>query len=268
MTRKRRIAARSIAILVASTLCACTGHTGPKRTITAQTKSHYIVGMDELLSGNYTEAITAFQQVVKSPGYIKYAALARLRIGDSLFLQEKYDAAIEHYRAFIKQYEGNANVGYARFRIGHAFFEQIPSDWFLAPPSHERQQIFVKHAANSLRRFVALYPTHRLVNQAQEMLDDCERKLYEHELYVAQFYFKRQKPAGVVQRLETAFRKFPDLAGTEDNYMMLANAYAKTKRVDEATAMYQAYLDRFPSGVFGDQATESLEVLRSKNGGK
>jgi outer membrane protein assembly factor BamD len=255
----------SVTALVAVGLLVSACSTTPtrSRSATAQAKDRYLVGIDEMTSGNYTEAIVAFQQVVKSPGYIKYSAMARLRIGDCLFLQEKYDAAIEHYRSFLKQYEADPNAPYARFRIGHAFYEQIPAEWFLAPPAHEREQNFARNAANALRRFVTLYPAHHLVAGAREMLDDAERKLYDHEIYVAEFYRSRDKYAGVVLRLEKAFSKFPDLAGTEDNYMMLGQAYARNSQVPQAVATYQAYLERFPGGEFRDQATVSLDALAS-----
>lgn len=260
-----QLVARTTQVVVLVLLCAACGTRPPVRTVSLndQARARYYLGMGELVDGNHAEAIQAFQQVARSPGYIKYAALARLRIGDALFLQEKFDAAIENYRAFTKQFEGDANVGYAVFRIGHAFYEQIPSEWFLAPPAHEREQLHVRNATRSLRRFVSLYPSHRLVNQAQTMLDECERKQYDHELYVARFYHSREKPAGVVIRLERAFENYPDLAATEDNYLMLAKAYAQTARLKQAEAMYQAYLDRFPGGEYRDQAEQSLTTLRS-----
>ncbi len=261
----RRLKGISWALATGLLVAACANTPVRRRSATDQARDRYQVGVDELVSGNYTEAIIAFQQVVKSPGYIKYAALARLRIGDCLFLQEKYDAAIEHYRSFLKQYEGDPNAAYARFRIGHAFYEQIPADWFLAPPSYEREQNFARNAVNALRRFVMLYPAHRLVADARVMLDDAERKLYEHEIYVARFYHSRDRHAGVVLRLETAFDKFPDLAGTEENYMMLAQAYARTSRMARAEATYEAYLERFPGGDYRSEARESLDVLRQKN---
>lgn len=233
--------------------------TDQKATPTSKALARYIIGMDELVSGNYTEAVVHFQRVMRSPGYVKYAALARLRVADALFLQEKFDAAIQTYRGFIRQYEANPNVGYARYRIGHAYFEQIPSEWFITPPAFERQQTFVRQAAQELRRFLQLYPGDRLASKAQEMLDECERLMYEHELYVARFYNKRDKFEGVVLRLERAFRNYPDFATTEDNYMMLAQAYAKSARVAQARSMYEAYLDQYPNG---DRRTEAQERLQ------
>jgi len=253
-----------VAIVLGAIVVGCgTTHGSQQTSITDRARARYVTGMQELVAGNYTEAIMEFNQVAKNPGYVSYAALARLRVGDALFLQEKYDAAIEVYRSFLKQFEGNSNTGYARFRIGHAYYEQIPADWFLAPPVYERQQTAIISAKRALQRFVDLYPAHKLVVKAKALLGQCRKKLYAHEIYVARFYRKRDKPAGVVQRLEWAFRNFPELAGTEDNYLALAQALAKTSAVRKAAAMYEAYLERFPKGRYRQQAIESLRVLNS-----
>jgi outer membrane protein assembly factor BamD len=226
-------------------------------------KSRYLEGIESLQSGDYEEAIGLFKQVMRVPGYVRLAANARLRIADSLFLQEKFEQAIATYRAFLREYEGDENAPYAQFRIGNAYYEQIPSDWFMAPPRHERQQNAVRQAAAALKQFVRLYPTSPLTEQAQVMLDDCEQQLYAHEAYVASFYYKREKPAGVVQRLERAFDKYPEHAGTEDNYLMLAKAYTLTDRIGSAESVYEAYLDRFPDGQFRRDAAESLDAIRA-----
>jgi len=249
-------------------LGACAGSCASTQANQAATPSdlaraRYNAGMAELEAGNYTESIQEFSQVVRSPGYVKYGALARLRIADALFLQEKYDAAIENYRVFLQQFTGNPNAGYARFRIGHALYEKIPAVWFLSPPAHEREQRHVRAAGQALRRFVSLYPTNRMTGRAQELLDSCDRILYEHELYVAEFYREREKPAGVVLRLERAFQNYPDLAGTEDNFMMLAQAHAQTGRLGRAKLIYEAYMERFPGGEYRDQAQSSLDAIQT-----
>ena len=78
-------------IFLASVLTGCGPHKSQQQTsITDRAKARYLAGMEELLSGNYTEAIMEFNQVAKNPGYVSYAALARLRVADALFLQEKY----------------------------------------------------------------------------------------------------------------------------------------------------------------------------------
>mgnify|MGYP000026183855 CR=1 FL=1 len=172
--------------------------------------------------------------------------------------------ADDHVQSVMVLAEGNPNAGYAQFRVGHAYFERIPTGWFLSPPVYERQQTFVIQATNELRRFVQYYPTNRLVPQAQDMLDKCQQMLFDHEFFAANFYRKRDKPKGVIIRLERAFRKYPEVAGgDEEAYVMLARAYADTQRFDEARAMYASYLERFPEGSFRGQAEESLTALQT-----
>jgi outer membrane protein assembly factor BamD len=250
-----------IALCIVGLLAGCapaaSGTTDPGELV----KRAYLAGMESMKDGDYEEAIGLFKRVMRVPGYVRLAANARLRIGDALFLQDKYEQAITTYRTFLREYEGDENAGYAYFRIGHAYYQQIPGDWFLAPPRYERQQSAVQQAAAALRQFVRLYPTHALAQQGQAMLDECQQQLYEHEAYVARFHFERNKPAGVVQRLERAFDRYPEHASTEDNFLMLAKAYVETDRVSAARSMYRAYLDRFPAGEHRATASESLSLL-------
>ncbi len=252
-------AALTIAVALALSGCASSGGTRGRAEDVG--RERYLLGIEAMASGDYEEAIGHFRQVMRIPGLVQLGANSRLRIADALFLQEKFEAAITSYRNFTKEYPNDANAGYAQFRIGHAFYEQIPGEWFLAPPQYERQQNFVRQAAAALKQFVRLYPTHPLVEQGQGMLDSCEEQLLAHELYVARFYFDRDKPHGVVQRLERAFDRFPEHASTEDNFLMLARAYVSIERLDAARSMYQAYLDRFPRGEHRAAAQSSITVL-------
>jgi len=251
----------SIAVCIAGLMASCTPVASGSGDPGELVKRAYLAGMESMKDGDYEEAIGLLKRVMRVPGYARLAANARLRIGDALVLQDKYEQAIVTYRNFLREYEGDENAGYAYFRIGYAYYQQIPGDWFLAPPQYERQQSSVQQAAAALRQFVRLYPTHALAQQGQTMLDECQQQLYEHEAYVARFHFERNKPAGVVLRLERAFDRFPEHASTEDNFLMLAKAYVETDRVSAACSMYRAYLDRFPAGEHRATASESLSLL-------
>ena len=120
------------------------------------------------------------------------------------------------------------------------------------------------YATKSLKRFISAYPGHRLVPRAQQMLNECERIAFEHELYVADYYDSRDKAHGVVFRLEYMFKTFPERSVTEDNVLMLANAYAKTEQVDKAIFMYRAYLERFSDGTKRSAAQRNIDILRSQ----
>jgi outer membrane protein assembly factor BamD len=252
--------------LVACGLCISCASTKPTaKSRSSKVRAVYIDGMRDLLGGRYSESLHSFNVVSRSPGYVKYAALARLRIGDALLLQQKYDAAVEIYRSFLKQYEGNSNVPYARFRIGQAFYAQIAGEWFLSPPGFEREQVPVRRAKRALKKFVRLYPSHPLVSQARKLLNDCDRRLYDHEMYVVDFYESRKKPRAIVQRLEVVFQTYPARAATEENVLLLARSYARIRAFYKAAYMYQAYLKRYPKGSYRAQAVKSLKLLQTEH---
>ena len=245
--------------------CASQKGSGKPKTLEQQKKEaleQYRDGMEELLAGNYTEAIELFNQVARLPSYIKYSSLARLRAADAVLLKEDYESAVLMYENFLKQYEGHPESGYASYRIGQSYFVQIPSDWFLAPPVYERQQLHMEYAQKTLRKFIREYPGHRLVPSARDMLNQCDRIAFDHELYVARFYESREKFRGVVQRMEGLFQAYPKRAVTEENVLMLANAYENTERFSDASFMYRAYLERFPKGADRSEVQRKLKSLR------
>jgi len=253
------------ALTLLCVLLGCASQKGSRKpkTLEQQKKEaleQYRDGMEELLAGNYSEAIELFNQVSRLPSYIKYSSLARLRGADAVLLKELHESAILMYESFLKQYEGHPESGYASYRIGQAYFIQIPSDWFLAPPVYERQQAHLEMAQKALRKFIREYPAHRLIPSARHMLNKCDRIAFDHELYVARFYESRKKYHGVVQRLEGLFQDFPAQSATEENVLMLANAYEETERFSDATFMYKVYLERFPKG---DDRSEVKRKLTS-----
>ena len=72
--------------------------------------------------------------VAASPRTSKYAALAKLRLGDALFYQDRYAEATEVFRGFTNQYKSDPNLPYARFKVAQCYYERIPGEWFPAPP--------------------------------------------------------------------------------------------------------------------------------------
>ena len=50
-----------------------------------------------------------------------------------------------------------------------ARYEQIPGDWFLLPPSHEKDQAAVRDAERALREYVERYPSDENIPQATDV---------------------------------------------------------------------------------------------------
>jgi outer membrane protein assembly factor BamD len=102
-------------------------------------------------------------------------------------------------------------VPYALWRVGRSYFEQIPSDFFILPPVHERDPAATKDALRALGTFVDRYPDHEQTPDARERILACRRLLADQELYVARFYMRQDRPVSARGRLEGIVAQYADL---------------------------------------------------------
>lgn len=182
------------------------GAYGPEFADTA--KGNYDRALVEMKKKNWLDAIKLLQYIKTKFSFSKYATLAELAMADAEFGRERYSEAVEGYRNFIKAHPSHEHVsdGYAAFRVGESFHKEIPSEWFLVPPAHEKDQGPVRDALRELSAFLAEYPDSPHAKRARELEEDCVRRLADHELYVAEFYLKKKRPQAAANRLQGLVR--------------------------------------------------------------
>src|SRR5262249_15954517 len=115
-------------------------------------QQNYDAGLKELKNGNYMWAEQFFRHVKTAYPFSKWAPLAEPGIADANLGREKFTEAIEGYKQFMKAPPSHERTkdGYAAYKIGEAYHKQIPTDWFLAPPSYEKDQGPVNDALREL----------------------------------------------------------------------------------------------------------------------
>src|SRR5579859_6006344 len=210
----------SILLTATALLCACAGGkdsvdlTKPLAgAASSDAAKAYERGMAEKKDKNFLEATRYFEAVRNSFPYSQYAALSDLAVADMDFEREDYTAAATAYQEFVKSHPSHAKADYASFRVGLANFEDKPSDWFLLPPSFEKDQAPVRQAVEALQRFVITYPKSEFVPRARDLINECRERLAAHDRYVAGFYWKREAWRGAAGRLLTLADTYGDLEG-------------------------------------------------------
>lgn len=224
----------------------------------------YYRAMSELDAANYLEASSLFTRVAQSPSYVKYAALAQLRLADVLFLQGRFRAATAKYSAFVVKFPHDANMPYARYRAAEGYHKQLPSDLAILPPAYEGDQTVSIEARRELRRFLRDFPISRFAHHVRTMLAEVELLLCQHELYVASFYHAKGKPRAVSRRLQGAIDTYPKCALTEENVWRLGDAYVKAGSPKDAERAFGVYLKRFPQGKRASEVSQILQELSKK----
>jgi len=226
-------------------------------------RSNFKKGAQELKDENYLDAVKFFQYVKNKFPFSRYSTLAELRIADAYFAQQKYLEAINAYKLFLKFHPIHPEVksGYVSYKICQSYVEQIPSDWFLVPPSYEKDQGATKDALRELIIFKRTFPHSKYQSKVRDLFRRCTRKLAAHEMYVARFYLNQDKPKGAILRLETLLARYPDAGVDPEVMLLLGKTYIKMKEREKAKKTMLSLLKKYPDSPYSAKAQLYLNFL-------
>jgi outer membrane protein assembly factor BamD len=223
-----------------------------------EARSAYARALLQFRRGDCLEAEPAFQSIHREYPYSRFAALSELRVGDCQFKQKNYTEAIQTYRTFVRYRPSHDQVPYARFRIAQAHYKQIPREWLLSPPTHERDQTPAHDALRQLRRFVHDFPNDDRVPEANKMIHKTLAVLARHELYAARFYRHLDADEAVIRRLETLLDRYEGSGYEAEALLLLAEVQVDADRPGEARHALTELLERFPEA---EQVADARELL-------
>lgn len=221
----------------------------------------YEAALEDFEDEDCIAAEPAFREVRRTYPYSRYAALAELRVADCLMIEKKYPEAISAYGRFVRFRPSHAQVPYARFKVAEGYYQQIPDDFFLSPPSYELDQAETEEAMIQLRRFLLDYPEHEKVDEAREFLTKALDSLARHELYVAEYYLNRDHPEAAVIRLNTLLEAYQESSLVPEALLLLGQVRIDRDEVDEARVVFEKVREDFPDSRFSAQAEEYLAGL-------
>ena len=221
----------------------------------------YAAGIEDMEGGLFPEALKDFGEVKAKFPYSRYAALAELRTADTHFKRGKFLEAVDAYRTFLKFHPNHDQAAYAMYRIGESYFEQIPSDWWFLPPGAEKDQSSTRMAISAYQDVLARFGSGPMADLAREHLNDCRRKLADHEMYVARFYFDREHYDASARRAEAILHDYSGL-GLDEEALWIAGKSEFTRGDKEAAgSALQRLMQQFPQGTRAAQAKDLLHGL-------
>ena len=224
----------------------------------AEAESNLRSGQEALESKDWLRAEQYFEFVRQKFPYLEASKEAELRLADVDFERGLNTEAREKYEAFIKQYPTHAQVDYAAYRAALTHVREYPTEFFVLPPPEEKDQTEIRNALQAMNGFLRQYPQSQYAKEAKEQLDDARRRLAEHELYVADFYRKRERWKGMAQRLEGLLQKYPGTPHDEEALFKLHEAYVKLNDTEKAQATLRKVLERLPGTPAAERAKRLL----------
>jgi len=256
-----------IALALASGVVACGAKsTGGSVDYSVSAQKNYEKGLKELDNKDWIAASKYFGFIKSRFPYSKFAVLAELRLADAEFGAEQYLEAIDSYRLFMKFHPTHDMVanGYASFKIGDAYFRQLSGDFWLFPPSYEKDQSSTEDAANELKSFLDKFPESPYRDKAKKILIDVGKKLADHEWYVARYYWDRGKPMGTVLRLRRLLERYRGVGYDVEAMWLLGRAYVAVDMPDRARISWQELVAKYPTSSRAGEAKDALASLAPK----
>lgn len=215
-------------------------------------------GEEALQDHRWDEAAKYFNYVRTHYPFQDAAKVAELKLGDVDFSRENYASARDRYTAFVRAHPANPHADYAAYRSALSYYKERPSSFFLLPPSYEKDLTDVQNGYNAMRTFVLDFPNSKYVPLAKKVIARCEHLLAEREMYVANFYAKRDHWAGAAGRLEGLVESYPNCDLAPDALWKLHKAYTKLKKPTEAKSALERLVTRFPKSADAKKARALL----------
>lgn len=216
------------------------------------------LGDEALASKNYLEAEKYFEHVKTKYPFQEASREAELRLADAQLAREKYTEARESYLAFIKLHPTHPKVDYAAYHAALTYYRDIPSDFFLLPPSYEKDQGDVRGALRSMNDFIRMYPKSSWVEEARTVVADARKRLARYELYVGDFYLRREKWPGAAHRFERLLAEYAGLGLDEEALFGLHEAYGHMGESEKATRALERIIELAPEGAGAAKAKKLL----------
>lgn len=207
---------------------------------------------------DYEGARLRFTAVYNDFPYSQYAALSEFRIGDTYLRERSYPRAIESFRRFVRIHPTHELVPEAQYKIALAYVQQMPGDWFLRPPSYERDLTDTENAHRALELFLAAYSDSDFAEDARGHLAVTTDRLASFELYVAEFYTRRGNPRAAAIRAGELLDRYPLAEQVPEALFLHGRALIELGDVEAATISLRRLVAEYPEHALSREAGEWL----------
>ena len=228
MSKRYLFAALALVFLLGASGCALIDeYFLPPPDDTAQ--ELYEKGMLDMQQKEYADAADSFTKIRDKFPFSSYATDAELALGDAYFLAGSYPAALDAYREFESLHPAHEAIPYVLFQAGMSNYRMFRTI--------DVRQENITQGLEYFTRVRDEYPDSKYAAEAREYILKSRRVLADHELYVADFFWRTQRYGPAWHRymyVRDNFADLPDIREYADRRAKGAYLeYQKTLSVEE-----------------------------------
>jgi outer membrane protein assembly factor BamD len=187
----------------------------------------------------YEEAIRRYQEIKNKFPYSKYAILSELAVADAYFKQESYPEAQVAYANFKDLHPKHLKIDYVVMQLGLSYYNQLPA-------TQDRDLAVANSAITNFDDLLNRFPKSEFVKDAQEKKQKTLLILAKKEMYIADFYFKKEQWLSAMNRYEGEVRKYPGQGFEDKALARAAICSARLANLDHARTLLKELKERYP----------------------
>ena len=206
----------------------------------------------------YLIALERYRDIKNRFPYSPRATDAELRIADTYFAQESFLEAESAYEIFRELHPSYSRADYVQFQIAMSYFNLIPEN-------SARDLSAAYRAIDAFNVLKQRHPDSSFLSQAADRIVDARKRLAEHELYVANFYFEPKHYLSASYRYAALLRDFSNTGFEEQALYRLSQCYYNIRMYDNAKQSLNRLITEFPGSTYLSAAKSLLDDINKMN---
>ena len=238
------------ALLCLLTVLGCAS-TPAKPQVTGSDEESFTKAMSLFRKGDYIEAIPAFEEVREKFPMSPYAVLAELRLGECHYYKDEYIEASHFFDNFRRLHPSNQQVAYSIYMRGMCAYQQILS--------LDRDQTFAEEAVEQFQQVYEIFPQSLYTGKALLRIAEAKRQLAGHEIFVGNFYLKKQDYAGAIERYNRALKRYPNQIKSDELLLLIGKATICSGDERRGKKILEFMVNKYPDSAMVADAKTLIE---------
>jgi TolA-binding protein len=177
------------------------------------------------ITQQYKEARGAYEKAIAYMPDNPKVPWGEFQIANTYFFLNVFDAAIDYYRALVKNYPTYEYLDIAQSRLALSFLK-----------SHQYERAELEY-----KRLLELYPESSLIRNAH--------------FKMAEIYYRQKDLKKSIAAYKKYLEQYPHTPKRVEVYFRIAKLYKYLKNYDQAIAYFEKSVDKYPNDMYSELAT-------------
>jgi len=165
-------------------------------------------GMEYMKDKRYSRAAENFNKLKDRYPFSPLTPKAEVALGDAYFLDAKYAEALDAYKEFETLHPSSKQIPYVLFQMGQSNMNQFRTI--------DLRQDNIKEALEIFYRLEESFPNSEFSKQCKENIYKCRKILAEHEIFVADFFWRTNQFGSAWHRYLYVLENYADVVEFKD----------------------------------------------------